>query len=179
MTIPNEYRRQLDIKIKDWTIHAKSVNVHVIAISSLIKKIFLIRLNQAKNLFAPDIVESVEVGLLIRFEQLLQDLINEWNKAVSVDIANDFERLCDLITLQERDDANDKEVDNDVIEDLLTHSHLIIQRIDEVRFLDICDHVIHVRCQEFTKLREVTDYLEKGFEAKLSLPVKRRDDAAS
>jgi hypothetical protein len=159
----SESSRKLESQLTHWTAIAKSVNVYVIALSALIKKITLISRAEAKRDFPPSLVDSLLIGLMIRYDKLLNSLVDEWGKAVSVSVANEFERLHALATL-----------DDD--EEILEHSALIIERIDQLRYIDVREQVIstRARCEQLTKLGEISELLELEMETKLYLPVKRQ-----
>jgi len=176
MTISSEPFRNLQKALTEYTAHAKSVNVHAIAISAIIKKLLLLNFFQTKKFSENHLqcVNYIDISLETRYNRLLDDLEIQWSRVVSVDLANELERLLGGMVIQARN-----EEEGDDRESVESYTKLIINRIDELRYIDVRESVIEIRsqCSQFSTLRKISDILENGLEQKLSLPVIKSDSS--
>jgi len=162
---------------KSWSTTAKSVNVHLLAISALIKKLAILHMENevldSDN--SDDVKKFVLYSVMARFDKLLMDLEREWNTIVSLDFANSLDYAISI-----RDIQISKMMHDDSLEQLKAEkefAQIVLASVDELREISIVDQILEIAeaAKRMSRLSIVSDMLEEKLENKFTLPLLREN----
>ena len=162
--------------LEKWQKTAKYVNLHILAVSALIKKLAL--LNWDSPVFP--VVEKDPVrnyvlfAITSRFEKLLLELDSEWKSIVSTEFANEMDIALHRCRIKLDQDFSSNKIDQEEIE----FGNLVVAKIDELRNVSLVDNVIQLlaRGREMSKLAILSDMLDDKLENRFTLPVWNRNE---
>ena len=152
--------------LKTWSTSVKSINIHILAISALVKKLALLQNTE----IGPDdpVTEYVVFAITSRFDKLVIELSSEWDKVVCVAFANQLGSAFQIFQL-------DTKIYD---EDSFQYGKLIIGKIDELRFVSITDSALEMlsTARNMSKLAIISDMLEERWESYFTLPLLKQND---
>jgi hypothetical protein len=163
---------------KSWSTTAKSVNVHLLAISALIKKLAILHMeNDVLDSNNSDVKKFVLYSVMARFDKLLIDLEREWNTIVSLDFANSLDYAISIRNIQ-----ISKMMHDDSLEQLKAEkefAQIMLASVDELREISIVDQILAIAeaAKNMSRLSIVSDMLEDKLENKFTLPLLRENSA--
>ena len=148
--------------IAQYNKSARTINVTILALCAVMKKKCII--NFPQNLFNKKITDFVHLELQVRFNSLINSLVNEWNSIVSLEFLNKLELLIIKRKLQLEDNDLLPEKDCQEYEigiEISTIIESLISIIDIVDFINsVSQQVVQVKhVNDATKI--LTDRLEK------------------
>ena len=156
--------------IEEYSKSAGEINVTVLALSAVLKKICLI--NFPQYYFNKKITEFISLELEIRFNKLFHDIVLLWQSLVSLTFVNklEFPLVSRKILLEE---SEDPELLPDQILDEFEISIEIRERLDSLIPLDVVEFINSVSddVRRTKHVEQVSKLLLDRFELKLTLPV--------
>lgn len=156
--------------IEEYNVRAKTWNVTTLAVSALIKKIVIANFPFHDSVHA-DILNYTKSELEERFQQLFADLMEAKRKAVEEgDLRARIE--IELFTARQEIDKSEE----------IDESHLVLyesgveaaNQLDTLANWDVQFLVNYMRSHclaTFSKMSDLTEFLEKNFEKKLELSI--------
>jgi hypothetical protein len=155
--------------VSEYNVRAKTWNVTTLAVSALIKKLVIANFPFHDSVHA-DILDFTKDELESRFQRLFAELVDVKAKLIHQDdMRSKFE--VELFAVRQLIDKSD-EVDEST---LVTYESGIeaANALDRLASLDVPFLVNYMRnhCMSFSKVSDLTEFLEKNFDKKLSLPL--------
>lgn len=151
--------------LKTWSTSVKSINLQILAISALIKKIALMNISE----IVPEdaVSDFVLFSITNRFDTLVIELSAEWEKIVSIEFANQLHYALEIF-----------QVDSKIYdEDSFEYGKLILGKIDQLRRVSITDSILEIlsTAKNMSKLAIISDMLEERLESHFTLPLLKQN----
>ena len=162
--------------LKTWRTTAKSINVHLLAISAVIKKLAILSMENEVFDHKDEVKKFVLFSVTERFNKLLVELDTEWQSIVSTDFANSLEYAIHIAEIE-----ISKMIDDDSLEARKRETEfakIILEKIDQLRQISLVDTVLQITesARNMSKLSIVNDMLEDKLELRFTLPLLREDE---
>jgi len=158
--------------LDQWKTKAQSVNVHILAISAIIKKLAI--LSMENEIFNHDdkVKKFVHFSITERFNKLLTDLDSEWTSIVSLDFVNSLTYAIEIAEIEMKKNEPEYE-ESDSRKTDIEFANIVLESVDELVRISLIDTIIEIceAAKSMSKQSIVSDMLEDKLELRFTLPL--------